>query len=258
MPRASRDKNKAVEGWLAPAICVKEQICMVHGQFTGNSNRTFAAFADQPAKIVAETTTAAYIAIPASIDAGPRPLVIAEAGKAIAFPTVVSVLHVEPDTRTLKPNEQLLMTMTLNGAEEVPDAEWLPGNFPPSNLEDARKLVPSYRVPRAGKEDHEAEEKREKAKKQGGAAPESDEGQGGEILIVTKVSSSAGINFRGSKNGAYVFRLQRSAFKMGEFKYKFVVDGAKGGSFTVQPNLIPMLAPIKGQEFAINAAAIGR
>lgn len=255
MPRASRDKNKASEGWLAPAICVKGQTCMVHGKFTGNSNKTFAAFGDHPAKIVAETTTAAYIAIPAAIDAGPRPLVIAEGAKAIAFPTVVSALHVEPETRTLKPKEQLLITITLDGAEEVPDAEWLPGNFPPSNLEDARKLVPGYSVPKAGKEDHEAEEKREKAKKQGAAAPESDEGQGGELLLVTKVSSSDGANFRGSRNGAYVFRLQRSGFKMGEFKYKFVVDGGKGGSFTVQPYLIPMLAPIQGQEFAINANA---
>jgi hypothetical protein len=259
MPRASRDKNKGAEGWLAPAICVKGQTCMVHGAFTGNSNKTFAAFADQPAKIVAETTTAAYIAIPAATDPGPRPLVIGEGAKAIAFPTVVSALHVEPDTRTLKPNEQLLMTITLDGAEEVPDAEWLPGNFPPSNLDDARKLMPGYRVPRAGKDDHEAEERREKAKKQGGTAtPETDEGQGGEVLLVTKVLSSDGLNFRGAKNGAYVFRLQRNAFKMGEFKYKFVVDGAQGGSFTIQPYLIPMLAPIKGQEFAINPTAIGQ
>lgn len=258
VPRASRDKNKVAEGWLAPAICVKGQTCMVHGEFTGNSNKTFAAFGDRPAKIVAETTTAAYVAIPAATDAGPKPLVIAEGAKAIAFPTVVSLLRVEPDTRTLKPNEQLLITITLDGAEEVPDAEWLPGNFPPSNLEDARKLVAGYRVPRAGKEDHEAEERREKAKKQGGAAPENDEGEGGEVLLVAKVTSSDGLNFRGAKNGAYIFRLQRSAFKMGEFKYKFVVEGAKGGSFNVQPFLIPMLAPIKGQEFTINPNAIAQ
>ena len=75
---------------------------------------------------------------------------------------------------------------------------------------------------------------------------------------MAKVTSSDGVNFRGAKNGAYIFRLQRSAFKMGEFKYKFVVDGAKGGSFNVQPFLIPMLAPIKGQEFTINPNAIAQ
>jgi hypothetical protein len=42
---------------------------------------------------------------------------------------------------------------------------------------------------------------------------------------------------------------------MGEFKYKFVAESAKGGSFVVQPYLIPMLAPQPGQEFAINPNA---
>ena len=86
---------------------------MVRGQFTGNSNKTFAAFAEHPAKIVAETTTAAYLAIPAATDAGPRPLVVAEAGKAVAFPMVVSVVGIRPDRRTLKSGEQLLIYATV-------------------------------------------------------------------------------------------------------------------------------------------------
>ena len=59
--------------------------------FTGNSNKTFAAIRRiVPARILAETTTAAYLAVPAKTDPGPRPLVIAEGAKAIAFPMVVS------------------------------------------------------------------------------------------------------------------------------------------------------------------------
>ena len=80
-------------------------------------------------------------------------------------------------------------------------------------------------------------------------------GEGGEILLVAKVSSSDGLTFRGANNGMYVFRLHRDGFKTGPFKYKFVVESAKGGSFQVQPYLIPMLAPQPGQEFAINPNA---
>ena len=250
MPPASRDKNKGA-AWLAPATCVKGRLCMVHGVFSGNSKKTFAAFSEQPAKIIAETTTAAYLAVPHATDAGPRPLVIAEGGKAIAFPMVISLVGIRPDRRTLKAGEQLLIYVTIDGAEELPDQEWRPGNFPPSNLEDARKLVPGYQLPRAKKEDHEAEERREKAAKNGGKSnePEAEEDLGGEILLVVKATSADGLNFRGSNNGTYVFRLHHSGFKMGEFKYIFVVDAPKGGSFDVQSTLLPMLAPMPGQEF---------
>ncbi|HEY1731594.1 MAG TPA: hypothetical protein VGG15_07585 [Terriglobales bacterium] len=260
IPRATRDKIKASEGWLAPATCVKGQVCMVHGVFTGNSGKTFAVIDNRPAKILAETTSAAYLAIPAKTDTGPRPLIIAEGAKAIAFPMVISNPTVQPETRTLKAGEQVVMYLQIDGPEEMPDAEWRPGNFPPSNLELARQLVPGYKVPSVNKkEEHEAEERREKAAKAegkpGAAAAENDEGEGGEILLVAKVSSPDGINFRGATNGMYVFRLHRDSFMTGAFKYKFVVQGAKGGSFMVQPYLIPMLAPQPGQEFAINPNA---
>ncbi len=257
IPRATRDKKKDAEGWLAPATCVQGQVCMVHGEFTGNSNKTFAVIDNRPARILAETTTAAYLAIPAKTDPGPRPLVIAEGAKAIAFPLVISATGAQPDTRILTPGEQLVIYLTVDGPEEIPDAEWRPGNFPPSNLELARQLVPGYNAPSASKkEEHEAEERREKAKaKQGEAAVENDEGEGGEILLVAKVSSPDGVTFRGANNGTYVFHLNRDSFKMGEFKYKLVADGPKGGTFIVQPYLVPMLAPQPGQEFAINPSA---
>jgi hypothetical protein len=256
IPPASRDKNKGPTTWEAPATCVKGDLCMVRGQFSGNSKQTFAAFSDQPARIIAETTTAVYLAIPAATDSGPRPLVVAEGGKAIAFPMVISLAGIRPNRRTLKAGEQLLIYATVDGSEELPDPVWRPGNFPPSNLDEARKLVPGYQLPRAKKEDHEAEERREKAAKNGGKTnePEAEEDLGGEILLVVKATSPDGLTFRGSNSGTYVFRLHHSAFKMGEFKYKFVVDAPKGGSFAVQSTLIPMLAPIVGQEFTDTSA----
>ena len=257
IPRATRDKSKDAQGWLAPATCVKERVCMVHGEFTGNSSKTFAAFDGKPAKILAETTTALYLAIPNSVDAGPRPLVVAEGSKAIAFPMIVSKVSVTPETRTLSAGEKLVMTVEVDGPEELPDAEWRPGNFPQTNLEEARQLIAGYKTPRAGKEEkeeHEAEERREKAG-QGGAAPaEHDEGEGGEILLVVKCASADGVQFGGASNGTYTFRLHRNGFKMGEFKYRFVVSAAKAGGFTARPYLLPMLAPQPGQAFSVTAA----
>jgi hypothetical protein len=256
IPPASRDKSKGPTMWEAPAMCVKGRVCMVHGVFTGNSTKTFAAFSEHPAKIVAETTTAVYLAVPAATDGGSRPLVVAEGEKAVAFPMVISVVGIQPDRRTLNAGEQLVIDVSIDGAEELPDSEWRPGNFPPSNLDEARKLVPGYQLPRAKKEDHEAEERREKAAKNGVKKnePEAEEDLGGEILLVVKATSADGLNFRGSNNGTYVFRLHHGGFSMGGFKYKFVVDAPKGGTFAVQETMIPMLAPMPGQEF-VDASA---
>ena len=255
IPRATRDKNAAVE-WLAPATCVKNRLCMVHGEFTGNSKRTFAAFSNQPAKIIAETMTAIYLTIPPATDAGPRPLVVAEGSKAIAFPMVVSSVDVHPERRKLAQGDKMLVYLTLNGPEELAESEWRPGNFPPSNLDDARALVPGFKMPKAKKEDHDAKEKREAEEKAKGGKGEPDEDdQGGEILLVVKCTSPDGITFQQSSNGTYVFHIAHNGFKMGEFKYKILVDAAaKGGTFDIQTSVVPMLAPITGQVFPASDA----
>jgi hypothetical protein len=253
IPRATRDKSKAAEGWLAPATCLKGDVCMVHGTFTGNSNQTFAALADKPARIIAETTTAAYIAIPNDIDPGQKALVVTEGAKAIAFPVVISEFAIQPDTRTFTKPGEMLIYVTLDGASDIPDPEWTPGNFPSSTLDEAHKLIPGYQLARAGKEDHEAKERREKEAKEKGAAADKEEGEGGEILIVVKVTTADAITFRGAKNGVYVFHLSTDGFKMGAFKYKFVVAASNPGSFAVQGWALPMLAPIKGQEFTFSS-----
>ncbi len=252
LSKASREKSRVADGWLAPATCLKGDVCMVHGTFTGNSKQTFAAVADKPAKIVAETTTAAYIAIGNDVEPGQKPLVVTEGGKAVAFPMVISEFAIQPDTRTFTKPEQLLVYVTMDGPSDIPDPEWKPGNFPPSNLDEARKLVPGYQLPKASKEDHEARERREKEAKEKGGAVEKEEGEGGEILIVVKVTTSDAITFRGVKNGTYVFHLSVDSFKMGAFKYKFVVAASRPGTFAVQAWALPMLAPIKGQEFAVS------
>ena len=58
-------------------------------------------------------------------------------------------------------------------------------------------------------------------------------------------------NFRDSKEGMYVFHLQKPSFKMGDFLYKFVVEAKQTGNFGLQAYVIPFLAPVQGQEFPL-------
>jgi len=248
-------QGKAAASYLAPPVCVKDEICIVRGAFNGNSSKTFAAFETRPAQIIAETSNALYLAIPEATEPGPRPLVIAEGAKAIAFPTVVAEFSIQPDRRSLHAGDQLLMYPTVEGPSDLPDPEWRTGNFPPSNLELARKLVPEFqpRGSAGAPEKHVAEERREKEKAGEKGEPEGSEA--GEILLVVKNLTPDIATFRGSKDGIFVFHLNPAAFTMGDFKYKFVVEAKQTGNFAVQGWLIPFLAPVTGQEFPVTAAA---
>jgi hypothetical protein len=251
---ASGKKGPASASYMAPAICVKGQLCVVQGAFNGNSSKTFAAFEARPARIIAETTTALYLAIPEATEPGPRPLAIAEGAKAIAFPMVVAEYTVHPTRRDLTTGGTMLVDLLIEGPGDVPDQEWRPGNYPASNLDEARKVLPGFQPAGASSahDKHEAEERREK-EKHGEAG--SEENEGGEILLIVKNLTPDIASFRDSKNGMYVFHLNGAAFKMGDFKYKFVVEAKQAGSFGVQSWVIPFLAPVKGQEFPMEGAA---
>ena len=262
-------KGKVATSFRASPVCLKTQLCVVEGPFTGDSSKTFAAFEQRPAKIIAETSSTAFIAIPDATEPGSRPLVIAEGNKAIAFPMVVAAFLIRPPRRDLPKGENLLMYPTVAGPEEIPDTEWRPGNFPPSNLALARKVVPGFKLmnnennheEKEAEERREREEQRKAAGKRGenekqGADLDSDEkennaNEGGEILFIVKNTTPEIANFRDSKDGMYVFHLQKPSFKMGDFLYKFIVEAKQTGNFGLKAYVIPFLAPVQGQEFPL-------
>ena len=253
LPRAPSSKTNKPSSYEAQAICFKGQVCEIRGPFGGDSSKTFVAFEQRPAKVLAETSDTAYVAIPERTEAGPRPMIVAEGTKVVAFPMVVAQLSLTPDRRDLKQGEKMLVYPTIEGPEELPDPLWLPGNFPASNLEEARKLIPEFQVPRANREAREKQEEEEKREAKGkhlGESAEHEEDMGGEILVVVKNLTPQQAVFHESKNGTFAFQLKASSFKMGEFKYKFVVEALKSGNFGVKGYVIPFLAPVAGQEFA--------
>jgi hypothetical protein len=236
------------KSYQAAALCLKGQLCVVRGAFSGDSSKTFTAFEERPAMIVAETSDSVYVSIPESTEPGFRPLFIAEGTKAIALPVVVGDFFVKNNGRELQAGQSLVVFPTLDGPGEIPDAEWRSGNFPASNLAEACQLIPGFQLPGKNREKHE----KERSKKH------EDGDNGGEILLVVKNVTPDQISLRASKNQMLVFHLGNGAFRRGEFKYDLVVESKKDGKIDVKGYAIPFLAPITGQEFAAEADVAGK
>ena len=253
-------KPKASRSFEAPALCLKGHLCTVAGPFGGDSHKTFAAFEERPATIVAETPDDVYVEIPDRTEAGSRPLFIAEGAKVIALPMAVGDFSIKNNGRKLEQGQTLIVFPTLDGPGDIPDPLWQPGNFPTSNFDQARKLIPGFQLPR---EDREARERREaqerrEPKPEGAATKEHEAPRGGEILIVLTNPAPERMALRGSKNQMIVFHLNDESFKRGEFKYDLVVEALKPGPVEVKGYVIPFLAPIAGQQFTIKAGPSGQ
>jgi len=240
--RQSSGGTRAWQSFKSAALCLKGQLCTVRGPFSGDSTKTFAAFEQRPATIVAETPEAAYISVPDLTEPGARPLFIAEGTKLVALPVVVAGFHIKNNGRELQAGQTLIVFPTLEGPADLPDVLWRAGNYPAANLDRAQKLVPGFRLPR--------EDKDKKEKDAAGKSRETESEKGGEILLVVRNDTPEQISLRESTNQTLVFHLNDESFKMGDFKYDLVVEALKPGPVQVKGYVIPFLAPIPGQEFA--------
>ena len=236
-PRAINPQ--AQQTFRAQALCLKGGTCVVSGPFNGDRSKTFAAFEDRPATIVAETSDTAYIQVPEQTGPGARPLFIAEGSKVIALPVAVGELVIQNNGRELKPGQTLIMSATLDGAGDLPEAQWLPDNFPAANIEQARRLIPGFQLPGGNEEKRGADE----------------EEKDGEILLVIKNPAPEQISLRGSKNDMLVFHLGDEAFARGAFKCNLLVEAKQAGTLDIKGYVIPLLAPVTGQEFEVKTAA---
>jgi hypothetical protein len=245
-PQLSERKSLRLNSFQAPAFCMKGELCVVSGPFSGDGGKTFAAFEDRPATIVAETVDTAYLGIPELTEPGSRPLFIAEGVKVVALPVAVGKFVIKNNGRELQAGEILITFPTLDGPGDIPDPAWQIGNFPATNLQRARQLIPGFRL---------AGEKREGCEKGDSIAKceIEEKKKEGEILIVLKNVSPEQISLRSSTNGTLVFRLSDEAFRRGEFKYDLMVEAKKAGKVEVKGYVIPFLAPIAGQEFSVDA-----
>ncbi len=251
-PQSAVKKQKTPASFEAAALCLKDQLCTVRGPFSGEGGKTFAAFEDRPAMVVAETSDTAYIRIPERTEPGPRPLFIAEGSKVVALPVAVGEFSLYNGDRELQPGQTLVTFPIVEGPSDIAEGAWQPGNFPATNLEEARKLVPGFQLPREGqkpREKREAQPKQESQEKR-----EADEKKGGAILLVVKNMTPEQVSMRGAQDQMIVFHLKDESFSRGEFKYDLIVEAIKSGHFDIRGYVIPFLAPVRGQVFSTNSS----
>ena len=253
----SSKRQKTPTSFEAAALCIKGQLCTVRGPFSGDSSKTIAAFEDRPATVMAESPDTAYIRISGLTEPGSRPLFLAEGSKVVALPVAVGEFSLTNGDRELQQGQSLMTFPILDGPSDITDEAWRPGNFPATNLEEARKLIPGFQLPH---EDREAREKREaQAKGESKEKKDADEKKGGLILLVVKNMTPEKVSLRAAaKDQMIVFRLNDDSFARGEFKYDLLVDGLKSGHFNIKGYVIPFLAPVRGQEFSSKPSSAGK
>jgi hypothetical protein len=233
----STKRQSASKSFQAAAFCLKASLCAVAGPLGGDSTKTFASFEDRPATIVAETPGIAYLAIPELTASGLRSLYIATESTVAAAQVVVGDLVIKNKGRALKSGEALVMTATLDGPNELPDSAWKAGNFPGTNLERARELIPDFQLRKRDHDDKEGKQERES--------------DGGEILVVLQNANSEDMSLGGSANQSLIFHLTDRSFERGEFKYNLLMQAKQPGKAEIKASVIPLLAPIAVQQFAI-------
>jgi hypothetical protein len=249
-------KEPRATSFRGAALCLKGELCAVSGPFGGDGGKTFAAFEDRPATIVAETSDRAYVMVPDFTQAGARALFIAEGAMVVALPVVVGDFFIKNNGRELQAGETLITFPTLDGPGDIPDDAWRAGNFPATNLERARRLIPGFELGggecRAGDKD-ESEEKREAEEKEkdSGKKESEEKEEDGRILLVVKNLAPDESSLHSAKNGVVVFCLSDEAFQRGVFKYDLRIDARKAGKAAAAGYVIPFLAPVAGQEFRV-------
>ena len=248
IPKTKSKGAKSPNSFESPALCFKQDMCEVIGKFSGDSLNTFVSFDSVPARIVAETDSAAYIDVPAFMNLGPATLIVAEGAKVEAMMMVVAELRLTPNHEAIKTGQDIFTALHVDGAAELSDDQWHYGVYPPSNLEKARALVPGFNPAKVVEQERE---RREKQEKQDGMKKKADkkEESAGMVLVVVNNTTPDVASMRAAKQQSFVFHLAPESFAMGEFKYNIGVDGLKDGTYVLKATAVPFLAPVKAQEF---------
>jgi len=95
----------------------------------------------------------------------------------------------------------------------------------------------------------ERQQKGEKA-----PASEKEEKLGYIVYFLKNTTPDIG-TWRGSQGQTFVLPLNPESFSQGDYRYKFVLDANKTGTYAMDVALIPFVAPVQGQKFILPASA---
>ena len=264
VPKPSAQANNPKLGYVAQALCVAGDVCPIGGIFDGDATGALAAFDDKPTMIVAETSDMAFVRVPEDL-LYDHQLLFNEGNELLVFPVVIAQIdivadgqHLDTFQKEMKEGEKKLVFAGVIAAQTLPESDWKEGIFPRSNLERARRFVPGFQPPRETHAQREEREMMEKmAREQNGVkepAKEKDEKLGSIVLFVKNVTPDL-VTWRGAKDGAFALPLNPESFSQGDFRYKFVVEAGKTGTYSIAAALIPFVAPVQGQKFTLPAGA---
>ena len=239
--RLSSGNEPANQSFRVSPLCLKGQLCVVKGRFSGNSDETFASFDDRPATILAEDSDALYLRIPDRTAPGPRTIFLQEGSKVAALPVVVGEFVIEGNGRQLKAGETLIAPATLSGPSDLPETAWEGDDFPAASLAMARHFIAAFQLSEHGGGHSESDENDKRS--------ESEEEQHGEILVVIKNEAPQATSVRASSNDLLIFHLGEHAFEHGDFKYNALIQAQNAGKVNLRGYVIPFLSRVSGQEF---------
>jgi hypothetical protein len=263
-PTPVHQKSMPAQGYQSSPLCLLRSVCVVGGKFSGDSTKTFASFDSVPVPIVAESEEAAFVEVTHWVIRGESTLILAEGAKVVALPVAIAEFNLHPNHETLPAGGTMLVFANLDSAQEMPEELWLTGTYPQDSLEKAKRLVPGFNLSAELKNLREARERREKmeghADKRDEKEKDKDEKLAGMIMLVIRNNTPDVATPRSSRNQGYVLYLTHDSFGMGDFTYKFQLEGIKTGVFSVRGTAIPFFTPVKGQVFEVaeNASAQAR
>jgi hypothetical protein len=253
VPQTTSKEAPVTATYESPALCFKRDLCVVTGKFSGDSRNTFAAFDSNPANLVAETDTAAYVQVPRFMNLGQATLIVAEGAKIEAMAMVVAQFGLSRNAEELAARQEMISILRVDGVQELTDDQWHYGVFPPTNLEKARAMIPGFNPSKTIEQERERREKQEKLD---GMKKKDDkkEEAAGMVLVVVSNATPDVAGMRLAKQQAFVFHLTPESFSRGEFKYDIVMDMSKTGTFVLKTTAVPFLAPVKAMEFDAGAS----
>ena len=245
IPKSIAPSSSVPAGFHSPALCFAGGICTVTGKFSGDSRNIFVSFGSDPARVIAETDSAAYVDVPRFMNFGPAALIVAQGTKVQAMMMVVARLWVTPNFEATDAGLSTITALRVEGVSQLSDDQWHYGVFPGSSLEKAGALVPGFNPAKVVEQDRE---RREKQEKQDGMKKKDDkkEESAGMVLLVVNNTKPEIATMRGAKQQTFVFHLTPES---GEFKFNMAMDGLKTGTYVLKATAIPFLAPVKAQVF---------
>ena len=262
IPKSPPPSSKPKSGYVSQAVCVSGDVCPIGGVFDGNATAALAAFDSTPAKIVAETTEMVFVRVPEDT-LYVKQLLFNEGNELLAFPVAVVQMEILSDgvnlddfQRDLKKDDHKLVFAGVIAVQTLPEDDWAAGMFPKTNLEWARRFVPGFELPReshAQREEREMMEKLERQQKGEKAPAKEKEEKLGYIVFFLKNQTPNVGTWRGSQKEAFALPLNPESFSQGDYRYKFVIDGVTTGASKMDAALIPFIAPVQGQKFAVPA-----